>query len=202
MEELVFATNNPHKLHELRRMLNGRFRILGLSDIGCHDDIPENADTFEDNALAKAEWVSGRYGCACAADDSGLCVDALGGAPGVHSARFAGIHGDSKANNEKLLEMLAPHKDRSATFHTVIALVQPGSEPQFFHGTVRGSILKKPQGTGGFGYDPLFVPEGWTCTFAEATDDEKNSISHRGRAVALLCKYLDSKTTSFPPVNQ
>ncbi len=202
MEEFVFATNNPHKLHELRRLLDGRFRVLGLADIGCHDDIPEDADSFDGNALAKAQWVYSRYGYACAADDSGLCVDALGGAPGIHSARFAGAHGDSKANNARLLEMMAGKTDRKAAFHTAIALVGFTDSPMFFHGSVQGSILEAPHGEGGFGYDPLFVPDGWDRTFAQASEDEKNAVSHRGRAVAALCKYLDSLNTSYPHQNK
>ena len=193
MDTLVFATNNAHKLHELRRMLGDRYRVLGLEDIGCHDDIPENEDTFEGNALAKARWVAERYGCDCAADDSGLSVDALGGAPGVLSARFSGVHGDSEANNRKLLAILDGVDDRSAAFHTVIALVRKGKEPQFFRGSISGTILREPHGTGGFGYDPLFVPDGWTQTFAEVPDEAKNAVSHRGKAVAALCKYLDSQ---------
>lgn len=197
MEKLVFATNNAHKLHELRCLLEGRYNVLGLSDIGCHDDIPEDADTFEGNALAKARWVSDRYGCVCAADDSGLCVAALGGAPGVHSARFAGAHGDSAANNALLLKRMEGVEDRRAAFHTVIALTAPGSEPEFFHGRVDGTILTAPRGDGGFGYDPLFVPQDWTETFAEAADSRKNAVSHRARAVKALVEYLEN-TPSFP----
>lgn len=197
MEKLVFATNNSHKLHELRCLLADKYEVMGLSDIGCRDDIPEEADTFEGNALSKAQWVSDRYGCVCAADDSGLCVDALGGAPGVHSARFAGTHGDSAANNALLLKSMEGIANRKAAFHTVIALVVPGRNPEFFHGSVEGSILTAPRGNAGFGYDPLFVPKGWSKTFAEATDNQKNSVSHRSRAVAALVSYLEN-TPSFP----
>ncbi len=197
MENIVFATNNAHKLHELRRLLNGKFNVLGLSDIGCTDDIPEDADTFEGNALAKARWVSDKYGCVCAADDSGLCVEALGGAPGVLSARYAGDHGNSAANNALLLKNMEGVTDRRAAFHTAIALVAPESEPVFFHGSVAGTILTAPRGEGGFGYDPLFVPDGWSQTFAEGSQESKNAVSHRGRAVAALISYLDN-TPSFP----
>lgn len=191
MEKLVFATNNAHKLRELRQLLGGRFAVLGLADIGCHDDIPEDADTFSGNALGKAQWVSERYGCVCAADDSGLCVDALGGAPGVMSARYAGVHGDSAANNARLLQELNGEVNRTAAFHTVIALVIPGEEPVFFHGIVKGTITYSPCGTNGFGYDPLFIPDGWGKTFAQASDEEKNAVSHRAKAVAGLCAFLE-----------
>ena len=190
MDKLVFATNNAHKLGELRKMLAGRFCVVSLADIGCHDDIPEDADTFEGNALAKAQWVLERYGLDCIADDSGLEVDALGGAPGIHSARYAGAGHDDAANNAKLLSELAGAADRSARFRTVIALVRKDHEPMFFHGTVEGTILNAPQGDAGFGYDPLFVPQGWSKSFAEASPDEKNAVSHRARAVRELCKYL------------
>ncbi len=190
MDKLVFVTNNAHKLGELRKMLAGRFCVVSLADIGCHDDIPEDADTFEGNALAKAQWVLERYGLDCIADDSGLEVDALGGAPGIHSARYAGAGHDDAANNAKLLSELAGAADRSARFRTVIALVRKDHEPMFFHGTVEGTILNAPQGDAGFGYDPLFVPQGWSKSFAEASPDEKNAVSHRGRAVRELCKYL------------
>lgn len=197
MDRLVFATNNAHKLQELQTLLAPRYEVVGLADIGCHDDIPETAETFEGNALAKAAWVCQRYGCMCAADDSGLCVDALGGEPGVHSARYAGTHGDSAANNALLLKRLEGISDRGAAFHTVIALVSPGCEPRFFHGSVRGTILETPRGEGGFGYDPLFVPQGWRQSFAEATPEQKNSISHRARAVEALVRFLE-QTPSFP----
>lgn len=190
MDKLVFATNNAHKLGELRKMLAGRFCVVSLADIGCHDDIPEDAGSFEGNALAKARWVLEHYGLDCIADDSGLEVDALGGAPGIHSARYAGAGHDDAANNAKLLSELAGAADRSARFRTVIALVRKDHEPMFFHGTVEGTILKAPQGDAGFGYDPLFVPQGWSKSFAEASPDEKNAVSHRGRAVRGLCKFL------------
>lgn len=190
LKQIVFATNNAHKLGELRTMLAGRFRVVGLADIGCHDDIPEDADTFEGNALAKAQWVFDHYGLDCIADDSGLEVDALGGEPGIHSARYAGAGHDDAANNALLLSRLGGAADRRARFRTVIAMVRKGRQPMYFHGTVEGRILEAPRGASGFGYDPLFVPEGWDKTFAEASADEKNSVSHRGRAVRELCRYL------------
>ena len=190
LKQIVFATNNAHKLGGLRTMLAGRFRVVGLADIGCRDDIPEDADTFEGNALAKAQWVFDHYGLDCIADDSGLEVDALGGEPGIHSARYAGAGHDDAANNALLLSRLEGAGDRSARFRTVIAMVRKGRQPMYFHGTVEGRILEAPRGESGFGYDPLFVPEGWDKTFAEASADEKNSVSHRGRAVRELCRYL------------
>lgn len=190
MKTLVCATNNAHKLSELRQMLGQHCNILSLKDINCNDDIPEDGLTFEDNALAKARWVKERYGYDCFADDSGLEVDALDGAPGVHSARYAGGHGDSEANNALLLERLNGISDRTARFRCVIALLQGNDAPKFFSGSVEGSIIESPDGTAGFGYDPLFRPAGWDKTFAQADADEKNAISHRGRAVQKLVEYL------------
>ena len=190
MEKIVFATNNAHKLAELRQMLGGRFQLLSLSDIGCHDDIPETGTTFEENALQKARWVKERYGYDCFADDSGLEVDALGGAPGIMSARYAGTHGDSDANNARLLRELGDSTDRRARFRCVIALLQGDVPARFFSGSVEGEILHEAAGCGGFGYDPLFRPLGWNHTFAEATPDEKNAISHRGQAVKALVEAL------------
>lgn len=192
MKKIVFATNNAHKLEELRRILAGKIEILSLSDIGCHEDIPEDAETFEGNALAKARRVMELYGHDCMADDSGLEVDALGGAPGVHSARFCGVAHDDAANNRLLLEKLAgtPPEGRTARFRTVICLLEGASAPRYFSGTVEGHIISSPRGTNGFGYDPLFVPEGWTHTFAEASGREKDAVSHRGRAVRALTDYL------------
>lgn len=193
MQQIVFATNNAHKLAELRRMLGARYRVLGLADIGCHEDIPETADTFEGNALLKAEYVHEHYGYDCFADDSGLEVDALGGEPGIYSARYAGGDGhDSAANNAKLLERLDGVADRRARFRTAIVLVRKGHEPRFFDGKVEGTILTAPAGENGFGYDPLFRPLGWNKTFAQASADEKNAISHRGRAVAALTAFLET----------
>ena len=190
MEKIVFATNNAHKLAELRQMLGGRFQLLSLSDIGCHNDIPETGSTFEENALQKARWVKERYGYDCFADDSGLEVDALGGAPGIMSARYSGTHGDSDANNARLLRELGDSTDRRARFRCVIALLQGDAPARFFNGSVEGEILHEAAGCGGFGYDPLFRPLGWNHTFAEATPDEKNAISHRGQAVKALVKAL------------
>lgn len=191
MQEIVFATNNNHKLSELRRIVGDRFKILSLAEIGCHDDIPETADTLEGNALMKARYVKERYGYDCFADDTGLMVDALGGAPGVYSARYAGPGHDSAANMALLLENLQGVTDRKARFVTVIALILGGVE-KTFTGKVEGEILTAPEGDGGFGYDPVFRPEGHDATFALMSPDAKNAISHRGRATALLVEYLNS----------
>ena len=189
MKTLVFATNNKHKLQEVRQILGERFEIKSLSDIGCEVDIPETADTLEGNAMQKAKFVKEHYGLDCFADDTGLECRALDGAPGIYSARYAGENHDSEANMRKLLEKLREKNDRSAQFRTVIALLYQGEE-YLFEGIVRGTIINEHKGTQGFGYDPIFVPEGFDTTFAEMTSEEKNSISHRGRAVAKLADFL------------
>lgn len=188
---MVFATNNAHKLEEIRAIAGDRLEILSLADIGCHDDIPENEPTIEGNAIAKARWVRDRYGYDCFADDTGLMVDALGGEPGVHSARYAGPGHDSKANVDLLLSRLAGIADRKAHFTTVIALTE-GDEVKVFEGRVDGEILTECDGEGGFGYDPVFRPEGYAESFASMTPEEKNAISHRGRATARLLEYFNS----------
>ena len=193
MKQLIVATRNVHKLREIGAMLSGRYLVLGLDDIGCSDDIPEDGDTFEANAAAKALWVRSRYGVDCIADDSGLEVDALGGAPGVHSARYAGTAHDDAANNARLLRELQGVADRSARFRTVLALVRGDRDPLFFSGSIEGSILETPRGDGGFGYDPLFRPDGWNCTFAEGTPEAKNAVSHRRRALDKLVEFLDTE---------
>ncbi len=188
--EIVFATNNAHKLSEIRAILGEDFRILSLADIGCHDDIPETADTLEGNALIKARWVKERYGFDCFADDTGLEVAALGGRPGVHTARYAfPDRHDPVANTRKLLAELDGQTDRSARFRTVIALVQ-GTDKTLFEGIVDGRIAPEERGTEGFGYDPVFEPEGLGLTFAELGVETKNSMSHRARAVKRLAEYL------------
>ncbi len=190
--KIVFATNNQHKLDELRRITGDRHSIVSLSDIGCHDDIPETGDTIAENSLQKARYIYDRYGISCFADDTGLEVDALGGEPGVRSARYApGPGHDAKANMTLLLKNMDGVPDRSARFRTVISLIIDG-EPVTFEGVVEGEILTEPAGDGGFGYDPVFRPSGWSKTFAEATADEKNAISHRGRAVEKLISYLNT----------
>lgn len=189
---IVFATNNAHKLGELRGIAGEEWNVVSLAEIGCHDDIPETADTLEGNALIKARWVKERYGYDCFADDTGLMVDALDGAPGVYSARFAGPGHDSAANMKLLLERMADKDNRNAHFSTVIALVM-GGEEHIFEGRVDGTISREPSGCGGFGYDPVFVPENSGRTFSEMSAEEKNAISHRGRATRKLMEFLARK---------
>ena len=188
-KRLVFATNNQHKLHEIRKIVGRDIEILSLSDIGCSEDLPETSDTIEGNAVQKARYVKDHYGYDCFADDTGLCVNALGGAPGIYTARYAGDNHDSEANMNLLLKNLEGHTDRSAFFITVIALVE-NSTVTLFEGKVEGNISLEKKGTEGFGYDPVFIPEGGNLSFAEMDEDSKNAISHRGRATAKLLKYL------------
>ena len=194
MKKIVFATNNAHKLQELRQMLGDRYEVLALADIGCHEDIPETADTIEGNARMKAEYVKEHYGYDCFSDDTGLEIDALGGEPGVYSARYAGPGHDSEANIDKVLTKLqdVPMEKRTARFRTAIVLLQ--GEEHLFEGQVEGIILTERHGTGGFGYDSIFQPvEGDGSTFAQMSPEQKNSISHRGRAVARLVKFLNDQ---------
>ncbi len=192
IKQIVFATNNAHKLSEVQAVLGDRFRLVTLAECGITEEIPEDAPTLEGNALQKARYVHERTGADCFADDTGLEVDALDGAPGVHSARYATDGHDFAANNRLLLRNLAGSADRSAHFRTVIALILDGRE-YLFEGRVDGRIAESEAGYGGFGYDPLFVPEGFDKTFAEMDADEKNAISHRGRAVRRLVEFLQSK---------
>ncbi len=193
---IVFATNNAHKLEEIRAILGHSHDILSLNDIQCHADIPETADTLEGNALQKARYVWEHYHLSVFADDTGLEVDALGGAPGVYSARYAGGAGhDSEANMAKLLRELHGHTDRTARFRTVIALIladasDKGFSEHLFEGKVEGRIATERQGSEGFGYDPLFVPDGYDESFAQLGTAVKNRISHRARAVARLTDFL------------
>ncbi|HJE47060.1 non-canonical purine NTP diphosphatase [Phocaeicola coprophilus] len=190
MKKLVFATNNAHKLEEIRAILGDQVEVLSLKDIHCEADIPETADTLEGNAALKAEYVYRNYGLDCFADDTGLEVEALNGAPGIYSARYAGGEGhDSEANMKKLLHEMEGQDNRRAQFRTAICLIEGGKE-HLFEGVVRGEIIRYRRGTSGFGYDPVFVPEGYTETFAEMGNEEKNKISHRARAVQKLCAYL------------
>ncbi len=190
MKSLVFATNNSHKLQEIKAIIGEKINVLSLADIGCTDDIPETAPTLEGNALIKARWVYERYGMDCFADDTGLEVAALGGAPGVHTARYAyPDRHDPVANTRKLLEELYGKEDRRAAFRTAIALVANGEE-HLFEGRVDGFIATGEKGTEGFGYDPVFIPEDTGKTFAELGVEVKNAISHRARAVQKLCDFL------------
>lgn len=196
MKKLVFATNNPHKLEEIRAILGSKLEILSLADIGCDADIPETAETLEGNALIKAHYVYDNYKLDCFADDTGLEVDALHGLPGVHTARYAyPDRHDPEANMVKLLEALRENSDRNARFRTVIALIEKGKE-LLFEGVVEGVIAREKSGTQGFGYDPVFIPEGNSKTFAELGEDIKNTISHRARAVQKLAEYLASRHES------
>lgn len=192
--ELVFATNNQHKLAELRRIAGPDISVLSLAEIGCTDDIPETAPTLEGNALQKARYIHRKYGCDCFADDTGLEVDALGGAPGVYSARYAGDGHDANANMALLLGNMQGLTERTARFRTIIALILDGEE-YTFDGVVEGEILTEPRGMQGFGYDPVFLPAGWTKTFAEAAPEEKNAVSHRGRATKKLIEFLNRHTS-------
>ena len=186
---LVFATNNRHKLEEVMDILGSGVEVLSLSDIGCNDDIPETADTLQGNALIKARHIYNKYNVSCFADDTGLEVEALGGAPGVLSARYAGDGHDSEANMQKLLQNLTGESNRNAQFRTVIALIIDGEEI-LFDGIVKGVITDKKMGDSGFGYDPIFIPEGYNESFAQMSSEEKNSISHRYRATKKLNDYL------------
>lgn len=202
--KIVFATNNQHKLQEIRDILGSEFEIVSLKDIGCDVDIPETGNTLEDNAMQKAQYVYDHYNLSCFADDTGLEVEALNGEPGVHSARYAeGTDHDSEANMAKLLRNLEGKDNRKARFRTVIALIQKQDvcpcgctsikKVNRFEGIVDGSIATEKHGTAGFGYDPIFVPEGYNKSFAELGESIKNGISHRARAVAKLAEYLKQK---------
>ncbi len=191
MRKLVFATNNAHKLEEIRAILGDKVEVLSLKDIQCDVDIPETADTLEGNAVLKAEYIYRHYGLDCFADDTGLEVEALNGAPGVYSARYAGGEGhDSEANMRKLLAEMEGKTNRKAQFRTAICLIEGGAE-HLFEGVVKGEIIEEKRGASGFGYDPVFMPEGYIETFAEMGSEEKNRISHRARAVQALCAYLN-----------
>jgi len=190
MKRLVFATNNAHKLSEIRALLSEKIEILSLSDIHCTEEIPETADTLEGNALQKARYVYDKYGLDCFADDTGLEVKALDGRPGVHTARYAyADRNDTEANTTKLLAELKNFSDRRARFRTVIALIEKGEE-HLFEGIVEGEITTGKRGTDGFGYDPVFAPVEAGKTFAELGVEIKNRISHRARAVCRLADYL------------
>ncbi|MDR2773663.1 MAG: non-canonical purine NTP diphosphatase [Tannerella sp.] len=189
MKTIVFATNNAHKLEEVRAIVSGGINIVSLSEIGCHDDIPETSDTLEGNALQKARHVKEHFGYDCFADDTGLEADALNGEPGVRSARYAGDGHDANANIKKLLRALKDGQNRKARFRTVITLILNGQE-LFFEGIVNGRIITEKRGESGFGYDPVFIPDGFNETFAELGSDIKNKISHRAIATRKLAEQL------------
>lgn len=189
--KLVFATNNKHKLEEIRAILGERVEVLSLKDINCLEDIPETAETLQGNALIKAQFVYDKYHMDCFADDTGLEVEALNGAPGVYSARYAGGEGhDSEANMKKLLQEMAHIQNRKARFRTVIAFIENGNT-KFFEGIVNGEITQQKNGDSGFGYDPIFKPEGYNQTFAELGNETKNHISHRARAVKEFINHFN-----------
>ena len=204
MKKIVFATNNKHKLEEIRKITDGSLQILSLADIHCEDEIEETGTTLEENALLKARYIKEKYGYDCFADDTGLEVEALDGAPGVHSARYAeGTDHDSEANMAKLLRELDGKENRKARFRTVICYIEKKDvcpcgctsikKIHQFDGIVNGSIATEKHGTEGFGYDPIFVPEGYDQSFAQLGEEIKNGISHRARAVAKLAEYLKKK---------
>lgn len=185
----VFATNNAHKLEEVAAILGDKIELLSMKDIDCHADIPETADTLEGNALLKARYIFENYHVDCFADDTGLEVEALDGAPGVYSARYAGDAHNSEANMKKLLQDMEGMENRKARFRTVFALIINGKE-HLFEGIVKGKITNHRHGTSGFGYDPVFIPEGYTQTYAEMGNELKNKISHRAVATEKLCNFL------------
>lgn len=191
--KLVFASNNKNKIQEIQALVPKNIQIVSLEDIGCTEDIPETADTIEGNAILKANYVTDKYGYDCFADDTGLEVEALNGAPGVYSARYAGEQKNANDNMDKLLSELKDKSNRKANFKTVIALNLNGKQ-NLFTGIINGKIIEEKIGTNGFGYDPIFVAEGFDKTFAELTMEEKSTISHRGIAVKELILFLQKQT--------
>jgi XTP/dITP diphosphohydrolase len=189
MEELVIATNNQHKVEEIRRALGNKIKLISLKDLGCREEIPEDGTTLKENAYQKAKYIWDKYNNNCFADDTGLMVEALDGAPGVYSARYAGEHCSFDDNIDLLLENMEGKTNRNAYFATVICLIQDG-EPVYFEGKCEGCILTERYGRGGFGYDPIFMPKGYGESFAEISMEEKNKISHRGKATEKLIKHL------------
>lgn len=187
--KLVFASNNKNKIAEIQQLIGDKFEIVSLQDIGCTEDIPETADTIEGNAILKAQYVYDKYGLSCFADDTGLEIDALEGEPGVYSARYAGEQKNADDNMALVLQKLESQTNRSAQFKTVIAL-NFGSEHFLFEGIVKGTITPVKRGNAGFGYDPIFQPEGFDVTFAEMSMQQKSTISHRGKAVEKLINFL------------
>ena len=187
--KLVFATHNANKLQEVRELLAPKYEVIGLTELGDHEDIPENEPTLQGNALIKARTIWNKYGLSCFSDDTGLEIEALDGAPGVYSARYGGPEKDPEQNMAKVLEGLKSKDDRSARFRTAVALILNGEE-HLFNGIVEGHIRTEKSGAKGFGYDPIFQPEGYDITFAEMDSAEKGRISHRGRAIAALVDFL------------
>lgn len=194
MKKLVFATNNAHKLSEVRAILEPNYQIISLADLNCFDDIPETADSLEGNAYLKAKYIHEKFGLDCFADDTGLEIEELGGEPGVYSARYAGSENDASKNMQKVLEKLGDNSNRNACFRTVIALIM-NQKTHYFEGEVKGRILHHPRGGAGFGYDPIFVPENYLVSFAQLSKEEKNQISHRALAVKKLVSFLKKVNT-------
>jgi XTP/dITP diphosphohydrolase len=191
MNKLVFATNNKHKLDEVKAILEPKFSIISLSDLNCSDDIPETANTLEGNALLKAKYIYDKFGLDCFADDTGLEIDSLGGEPGIFSARYAGEENDAQKNMLKVLNLMGKTSNRKACFRTVIVLIQ-NKNIISFEGRINGTISMIPSGKSGFGYDPIFIPENYSQSFAELGIEEKNRISHRALAVNKLADYLNA----------
>jgi len=189
MKKLVFATNNAHKLTEVKAILEPEYEIISLNELNCTDEIPETANTLEGNALLKAKYIYDKFGLDCFADDTGLEIEALGGEPGVYSARYAGEEHDAEKNMNMVLNLMKNRQNRKACFRTVIALIQ-SNEIKYFTGKIDGKIASKRLGNNGFGYDPIFIPEGYTLSFAELGSEEKNKISHRALAIIKLTEYL------------
>ena len=191
MHKIVFATNNNHKLTEVKQILSERFNVIGLKDLGFVGDIPETGKTLDENALIKSKFVYNKYKMDCFSDDTGLEIEALSGRPGVYSARYAGKEGNAEKNIAKVLSELNNEQNRKACFRTIISLILNGKE-YVFEGIVKGKIITDKKGRDGFGYDPIFQPDGYDITFAEMEADQKNSISHRGRAVRKLADFLNN----------
>lgn len=196
MDKLVFSTNNPHKLHEVNGILKNKYQIVSLEEIGICTDIPETGTTLRENAMIKARYVYNEKGISCFADDTGLEVEALDNAPGVYSARYAGEDKDAKANMQKVLLELEGKVNRKARFVTVIAAILDGEE-YYFEGVINGQIIEAPRGSAGFGYDPIFLPDGYDKTFSELGDEIKNKISHRAKAVESLRVFLEQKQCHY-----
>lgn len=194
MNKIIFSTNNRHKLEEVRQILRKKYEVFGLQDIGFDGDIPETGKTLEENALIKSRFVNEHFNVDCFSDDTGLEIDALSGRPGVYSARYAGEEGNAEKNIEKVLAELEGVESRAARFKTIISLII-NKEEYFFEGIVEGRIITERKGAEGFGYDPIFVPDGYNQTFAEMADKQKNKISHRGKAVDKLTKFLNSQVS-------
>lgn len=193
LKKLLFATSNFHKLEEVRQILPSGIEVISLKDIGWTEEIPESFETFEENAAQKASVIFSKTGYMCFAEDSGLAIEALNGKPGVYSARYAGGHGNSEANNEKVLEEMKPFLDRDAKFISVIAFREDADTVKLFRGEVRGKISNSVEGIGGFGYDPIFIPDGFDKTFGEMEEGFKNEISHRAKSMAQFISYLREK---------